>query len=326
MIYTIIISSILLPLLVVIVSVSLATLIIGILGILKTPSLKGKMGILLSILIFIGCCSAMIIFLVNSNREDLHEALFRAALTGNSAKAKELVAKGADIDGTGRDGFTLLRRSIVRGDFQMFKTLVEAGANVNDRWIGRFGDEKQTPIQLVLERSYYHARNEFDYDAVKLLIEYGAKFDFNAKGRWRKTCLQNTIEKRQSEILKLMLDNGANINFQNDAGGVLHWAIGRRAARAMIELLLAHNADVNAKNSRSDTPLHLAVFGRRKDVVSLLIGKGADVSVRNDRNMTALELAQSRQKPGSTNMQEIIDLLEQKKDTLSKQCSDANKL
>lgn len=290
MIYTNIISFILLPLLVAIVFVSLAALIIGVLGILKTPSKKGKMGISSGILVLIGCCLAAIIFLAKSNKAELQEASFQAAQTGNTAKAKKLVAKGADINEADRDGYTLLRRSIERGDFQMFKTLVEAGADVNDGWPGRRRDETQTPLELVLERSYYRARPEFDYPAVKLLLENGAKFEFAVKDDRRKSCLQSTIEKQQIEILKLMLDNGADINIQNDQGGVLHWAIGNQS---IVELLLSHHPDVNAKNNQGYTPLHKAVSSKNEELVSILLEHGADVNAKDNRNSTPLHRAVS---------------------------------
>ncbi|MCX5634666.1 MAG: ankyrin repeat domain-containing protein [Planctomycetota bacterium] len=300
-------------LLVTILFAGLAALILGIFGIWKAPSVKSKIGVLLCILVLGGCCSAAIIFLVKSNKEELQEALFQAAINGNGTKVKEMVAKGADINGTNNDGSTLLHNAIEAGNFPMFKALLEAGADIDGSRI----------LQLVLERSHnpWLKRREFDYDAaVKLLLSHGAKFDFNAKDGHRRTCFQNAVENNQIEILKLMLDNGADINLQND-GGVLHWAIGHQAPIEIIALLMEHNPDVNTKNSTGDTPLHSAVYHLRKDVILVIVENGADVSIRNNRNMTALELARTLKKSHSGNYQEIIDLLEQKKDAVSNQDS-----
>lgn len=58
------------------------------------------------------------------------------------------------------------------------------------------------------------------------------------------------------------------------------------------ELLLAKGADVNARDNRRFTPLHVAGggFTNRKDVVEVLLAHGADVNARDDMGMTPLYL------------------------------------
>jgi ankyrin repeat protein len=291
-------------------------LFIGISGLLHTSSWKGKIGILLSIFVFIGCCTSAAIFLIRSNKVILQESLFQAALAGDAAKVSALIGKGADINAKQVYGSTLLVFSIETGDFRMFETLVEAGANVNDQCMDSYRHEKLTPLEMILVRSYYSwlKRKGFDYKAaVKLLLDHGAGFDFDAKDSMGKCCVQNAIEKNQIEILRLMLDNGADIHVQNENGGVLHWAIQRQASMPIVELLLSYHADVNAKNRYGNTPLHSAVIDGRKDVVLLLIKNGADISAKNKQGMTALEWAKKEQKvDGLMRRQETIDLLEQR--------------
>ena len=45
------------------------------------------------------------------------------------------------------------------------------------------------------------------------------------------------------------------------------------------------------KDTRDNTPLHVACKHNRLDVLKFLLDKGADVTARNNRNMTCLDVA-----------------------------------
>jgi len=57
------------------------------------------------------------------------------------------------------------------------------------------------------------------------------------------------------------------------------------------ELLLAHGAKVNAKDSLGYTPLHLAVRNGHKDVAEVLLAHGADADAKGPGGMTPLHIA-----------------------------------
>ena len=56
----------------------------------------------------------------------------------------------------------------------------------------------------------------------------------------------------------------------------------------IVELLLNHQVDVNAKNSHGKTPLHRATFNGHKDVVNLLLTHGAIVNAKDNYGDTPL--------------------------------------
>jgi len=68
-------------------------------------------------------------------------------------------------------------------------------------------------------------------------------------------------------------------------------------------LLIDNGANINNQNNNGLTPLHQASKNGLKEIVELLISKGADVNIKNNAGITPLDVAQQR---GQT---EIVELL-----------------
>lgn len=60
-----------------------------------------------------------------------------------------------------------------------------------------------------------------------------------------------------------------------------------------VRLLLAHDADVTARNKTHSTPLHLASSNGSAETVRLLIESDADVTAQDENHSTALHLVSS---------------------------------
>ena len=82
------------------------------------------------------------------------------------------------------------------------------------------------------------------------------------------------------EVVKALIDKGANVNAVGSEGTPLHLA----KDTDIIKLLINNGANVNAGGKNGRTPLHLA---KDTDIINLLINKGADVNAREvDRKAT----------------------------------------
>ena len=92
------------------------------------------------------------------------------------------------------------------------------------------------------------------------------------------------------ETMKLLLDNGADVNAKNRLEGTpLHWAV---RSDEKTRLLLEHGAEINSKTQNGSTPLYLA--SRRRDshsVLRLLLDRGADPNIATMNGRTPLMAA-----------------------------------
>ena len=79
---------------------------------------------------------------------------------------------------------------------------------------------------------------------------------------------------------------------KNRSGGwtPLHYAA-YGGHKEIAELLIANNADVDAKDQHGTTPLHNVAAGGHDEAAELLIVKGADVNAEDAAGMTPLDFA-----------------------------------
>ena len=121
-----------------------------------------------------------------------------------------------------------------------------------------------------------------DIKCVKDYIASGNNLNVTIGNGW--TPLTSAIEHRQKEIIILLLENGADINFQQYSGfSALHHAVDSEIDGTLqtygnveetpidlITLLLENGADVNSKLDCGSTPLDIAKEYGCNKIVNLL--------------------------------------------------------
>ena len=134
-------------------------------------------------------------------------------------------------------------------------------------------------------------------EAVKQHLAAG--WDVDAEDNYKSTPLQFAAQGGHKKIVELLIAEGADVNVNEDGSSPLHIAANREIA----ELLIANGAEVNAKKGFGITPLHSALFVKRKEIAKLLIAKGADVNTKSEEGATPLHLA------ATSGHNEIVELL-----------------
>jgi ankyrin repeat protein len=128
-----------------------------------------------------------------------------------------------------------------------------------------------------------------DIAKVEALIAAGAKVD--EKG-FTGTPLHTAAAKGFADMVKVLLDAGANVEAEGmGKARPLHIAA-RRNEAAIVGLLLAHGAKVDPRDSEGMTPLLIAALSGSVDVALLLLDAGADPTAADTHwHATPLEYA-----------------------------------
>jgi len=124
----------------------------------------------------------------------------------------------------------------------------------------------------------------------KLFLDAG--MDPNSRYKGTTPMLCEISLRGNLEMLNLFLKRGANVNLiMSDTGySPLHFAAGEGHAK-IVQTLIAHGADVNAKGHEGVTPLMCASTFGRAEAVRILLASGADVHQRARGGVTALGFA-----------------------------------
>lgn len=94
------------------------------------------------------------------------------------------------------------------------------------------------------------------------------------------------------DIIKLLIDNGADVNIGRGTAWNPLYAAARESSPEVVKLLLKNGADANILTKDSAGPIISAVHSdNAAQILKLLIKAGADVNHANKYGMTALKLA-----------------------------------
>ena len=151
-------------------------------------------------------------------------------------------------------------------------------------------------------------------DVVKLLLDHGA--NVNARDKFGRTTLSYAIRLGNLETIKLLLQAGASVNARDKYEGqtALMWAVWWRNVDMVkvdiVKLLVEYGANVNARDKIGSTALMLAAQERRTESVKLLLSYGADVNTKDQDGQTALSWAKKRSSESKKDYKTIIKILE----------------
>lgn len=112
--------------------------------------------------------------------------------------------------------------------------------------------------------------------------------------------------KRRTEIVKILVDAGADVNAKNNEKTPVLFFAARYADAETVRTLIQHGADVNAR-SQGRTVLFAAILNKDSEVLPALIEAGADVNAKDDYQHSVLCAAiEAKAAPNFANNLEIL--------------------
>jgi ankyrin repeat protein len=168
------------------------------------------------------------------NIPDETTSLRAASEMGDLVLMQSLLETGADVNERDETHATPLVYVSKEGRFEAAKLLIEYGADVNlPGWTG------WTPL---------HAASSGGYaDVVHLLLDHGADLDAKNQRQW--TALHLALNRESFETIKALVEQGANVHVQNDLDQTAFQIVSRRGDRRLMRLFSEYGAhgstDVN---------------------------------------------------------------------------------
>ncbi|WPC38721.1 ankyrin repeat domain-containing protein [Brachyspira hyodysenteriae] len=201
------------------------------------------------------------------------DSLFYAVNANNSLElVKVLLNSGANPNIVYSDpeegNFTILDRSLYYNNFEIFKTLVENGANIS-----KVNDRGEPFIVNAIRRERF--------DIVKYLVEKGIDptMKYTDYRNIPFSLLAATVNNNDTKIAEYLIDKGADVN-----------------TKAIIDNYMENGMTSNDKdNSKEAVNLILtAIENGNTSLVKLLIEKGADTTVVNKEKKTVFDIAREK--------------------------------
>ena len=155
------------------------------------------------------------------------------------------------------------------------------------------------PLEMtrkVRNQKFHEAAVKGDMKAIVVLFKISGKI-VDTKDAEGSTPLHKASRKGHLDVVKFLIENGANVNAQTTFGGnmvPLHWASGKGHLN-VVKLLVENGANVDAQTTSkykgNMTPLHWASEGGHLNVAKFLIKNGAKIDAKNSENKILLHLA-----------------------------------
>lgn len=181
-----------------------------------------------------------------------------------------------------------LHQGIDRGSY--FQACIKGDLRIVREYLDNEGDVNIKDNQGVTGLNFAAAYNHMQL--VKFLLENGANTEIKDNNGWTPLISIAQLGKDRTDIARMILDKGANINAVDmDGFSSLHIAIDNQYLR-LAKLLIEKGIDINIKTKLDkETALHKAVRNQYSEIVNLLLKNGAKVNIANSDGLTALDIA-----------------------------------
>jgi ankyrin repeat protein len=220
--------------------------------------------------------------------------ILKAARSGNAARVKQLLDQDARLMAA-RDplGNTALIMAVNLGHAEVAELLFAAGIQPNIYEAAAIGDTERAAELLREDSALLESCSPEGFTPLALaahfghlqtaefLISEGADLNSVSKHTLQITPLLTALFGRKTEMGKLLIDRGADVNARRGGAGwpragwtALHYCAGYGFVE-LVGPLLERGADVDALDDENRTPLQVAIEANQHEIANLLRAGGA---------------------------------------------------
>ena len=175
-----------------------------------------------------------------------------------------------------------LKEAVKNADFQKIEEFLDQGADINFQ--NANGD---TLLMIVASSgSLSHPRSSLIGGRYQPSTNVAISSE-----KWTWSSLPITNSRKQRYLLKLLLENGANINIQNKQGWTVLMMLASLEDGWAVRFITSQGAELNIQDNEGRTALMFAAFQKNVESVILLSQKGADANIKDEHDRTALTYA-----------------------------------
>jgi ankyrin repeat protein len=205
--------------------------------------------------------------------------LHEAALKGQAAVAKYLLACGADANARGFGNDTPLHDACSNGFNECIQILIDHGANINIK-----NSDGQRPMDV--------CEND---DCIAILSKKQKELErMSARDKAGRTSLHRACATGQLEDSLILIKKGADLNAKDNASWTPLHEAALNGYLDIVKVLCEHGAQLNPTGYDGSTPLHEASENGHTSVVRYLLNMSANKTIRNKKGQTAAEVCDDK--------------------------------
>jgi ankyrin repeat protein len=179
-------------------------------------------------------------------------AVLLTAYYGHAQLADVFVRQGAKLD---------LFETCATGNLERVETLVKENAGV----VNAFAPDGFFPLGLA---AFFGHRA-----IVEFLLKNGADVNAAARNAQKVTALHGAVARRDVEIVKMLLEGGADANAKQEHGFVPLHDAAANGNLALVQLLVSHRARADERSDDGKTPGEMAAERGHGQVAEWLAGR-----------------------------------------------------
>jgi ankyrin repeat protein len=215
--------------------------------------------------------------------------LYRLAKDKNEQFFKLLIKNNADKDARDESGSTLLHTACNFGMEEAVKLLIEAGADIKAKDF-----EGRTPLHIACIIDDKNDNLIEKKNIIELLLKANADpndLDSYHSSPFYNLFLYNANNDLKKEIIDLLIEHKANIDFKGSGGSTLLHLVCNFGLTEVVESLIAANANKNARDENGWTPLHSACANDQDKIAGLLLDANVDKDAKDKNGLSPLFIA-----------------------------------